>query len=203
MKKAIIESISRIPKNSEGNVINLIIIRTTDGKQPIVRKLSQFVTDLSNSGRLLGVDTDYVTSVEHPAIVEACTKLRGGEVQGDLTYKNEGDEYEVTEYSAAVTNKSHPLYGQVAVGDVAQLTKPVVVVEGFLYLEPSMKQSIVEEQAKALALQMSQMMGIFGTNSAGTGNAVEDVEEIDAETTTFIEAAGEAGEFTEEPVETA
>ena len=200
--KAVIKDIRRIANRSKdngGDAINIVVISLSNGKS-IVRNLAQFVRDLDNSGRLLGVDTDYITNVKHPAITRACTKLRGGEVEGDFSYAKAGDSYEITENSSAVNNPQHPLYGQVEVGDTAQYQSDVTIVEGFLFLAPSMKQMLVEEQAEASAQLMANLMGQFaGTTDASTSELAEDIDDA------FIEGLGDTTEedpTTEEVVNT-
>lgn len=174
--KAPIASIRRIAKNSKKEPINLIVIELANGKPNIVRRLAQFVRDLDGSGRLEGTDPDFLTTVNHPVIVRACKKLKGGVVEGNFVHVKEGEEYEVTANMSVVTDPTHPNFGTVSEGDKLKYkVDQTIVQEGFLELEANMQTQMVEEQAYQLAQMMQQSMNGFsgGANTSSTSTASE------------------------------
>lgn len=188
--KAPIRDIKRIAKNKKGEPLNAIIIELANGKPSIYRKLSQFIRDLDNSGRLSGVDLDFLTSVNHPAIVDACTALEEGVVKGEFEYVKEGQEYEIQE-NASILNPNSSLYDETAsVGDKAVYKSDgTYVTEGFLKLVPSMQTKMIETQSLKMAqLMMSQLGGGFN-QAVASSNGNDDVE-VDEEALAFAEAVG-------------
>jgi hypothetical protein len=173
MKRAQIAGISLIER--KGNeIINLVAIRLADGNT-LLRNVKQFATDLDGSHRLQGVDTSFLTSVKHPAIAKACSKLANATISGDWQPYKKGDAYTVTETMSVITDSTHPEYGKVKVGDKRIHTSDGNVITGFLTLVPSMEQLMVEESAEQFAMLNAQAMNLFGSSSSSSSKPANDV----------------------------
>lgn len=195
MSKAQIAAIQLIANNKKGEAINLAVINCTNGTR-IVRNVKQLVTDLEGSFRLIGVNAEFITSVKHPALQKAVSKLRGGTIEGTWTTFKEGEEYKVTENMSVITDSTHPEYGKFKAGDLKVHTADGTVVDGFLNLAPSMIQASIEEGAEALALVNAQAMGLFdNTSSANASSAAG----ADSELPDFDESVLDAAIGSKEP----
>lgn len=170
MKQGIISKVSPIANNSKGETINVVVIRLTNGTT-IVRQLKPFVIDLQNSGRMLGINPDTITSVTHPMIGAECAKLKGGKVEGDYKMVHEGEEYEDT-------NPASPEFGK-----MKKYKTDFIRVEGFLDVTPSEDVLQREENAVATANLSAQLKGLFNSTAVSTGSNSTDGadDEIPAE----------------------
>lgn len=189
MKKAQIAEISLIANNKKGQVINLAVIRTTNGVN-IVRNVKQLVTDLDGSYRLIGANTDFMTSVKHPAVQKAVSKLRGGFVEGDWTTFKKGDEYKITKEMSCITDPNHPDFGKAKVGETRVHTADGVIVDGFLGLYPSAAREAIEAAADASATLTAELAGMFDTGSSSAASA-DDIPEFDESVAAAVGAGKE------------
>lgn len=107
---------------------NPVIVLHVEGQnQPIVRQPKQLIEDLIQSGRLPADVKKYDELVDLEA-----RNLRGKVAYGNVRVFKAGEEYIVNEFSSAVTDPNHELYGKVKVGQKAKHQTDGVWVEGFL-----------------------------------------------------------------------
>lgn len=165
----------------------IVVLEIGSRKQNIVRTPTQFILDLKNSHLL---PNDFSGGMNSPQVTKAMRKLRNGNVEANVKFWNKGDEYVADEYSSAVTDPNHELFGQVKAGDKLQHEADGSRVEdGFLYLEVSEKYMMFEEQADAAANTLAQLF-------SKSGAAVPSVSTVDAAPT---EASVETDETEEKP----
>lgn len=125
-----------------------IVVLETQGHEPIVRSLTQFLTDLQNSGRALNV-----RSVTEPAFIDACHAVVGATVTGDITPYKAGSKYKL--------DATHPdvVAGKANVGDEKAADKDGVRIEGFLSIPLTFMERQVKANADAYATFMGNMFG--------------------------------------------
>ena len=160
MESTFIAKVRKITKDSNGKVINIIIIDTTNGKPSIVRNFTQFMQDLKNSELI----DDNVNSINHPQISGRTGILRGlrrGTVEGDIAYSKKGDTYKVTKDSRVITDITHPEFGNFVVGAERVATEDRAIVDGFLDLEPNKRFDETQANAEAKARAEMAMEGAF------------------------------------------
>lgn len=149
--------VRRISKDSKGNNINIVVIDLANGKPSIIRNASQFVQDAKNSF-LVG---DNVNSINHPAISRVLKGMKRGSISGDIAHNAKGEEWTVTEDSRAITDKTHPQYNKVSVGDKLQYQDDNTRVEGFLDIELNDRTEERMANAEALADATVASRGVF------------------------------------------
>lgn len=191
MNKARIVNISRIEKNSTGEIINLVVIQLANHK-PLVRSLKAFVTDLDNSGRLT-VPAQSIVSVKQPSFVRACTKLIGGTVMGEFKEHKVGDKWIITAGHPAIEDANHPLFPKVIGDKVAYEKEGTDIANGtFLTMVPSDKVLEIEEVAYAKASMEREEMDSFGFGSSNSSsNTSEDFDPSTLDANILAEATGE------------
>lgn len=187
MKTGTIVRVSRIERDSKGNVINGIVIQLSNGST-LYRKLSQFKVDLSNSGRLLGYNLDNINSVNHIAIAEECAKLAKGTVSGDYKMVKAGDEY-IDE------NPASPDFGKPKTYE-----KDFIRVDGFLDITPNIQERQLEANAKATATLNAQLSGMFDSFSS-VADSNDSADDISPEMLSELEGAIASQAVAEEIVE--
>lgn len=166
MKTGIIQDVSTIAKNANGESINVIVLRLMNG-DVLIRGLKQFVTDLVNSNRLLGVNPDYITSVTHPAIQRELPRLKhGGKVTGEWKSVKAGQKF-------IDNNPQSPTFEQ-----ELEYTKDHIRVEGFLSVQPTAQYLQAELNAEHTAQLMAQLNGMFATMDTGASGVSGDVDDI-------------------------
>lgn len=152
-----ITRVRRINKDAKGNAINIVVIDLANGKPSIIRNSAQFVQDAKNSF-LVG---DNVTSINHPAISRVLKGMKRGMVSGDISHNKKGDMWVVTEDSSVITNKNHPQYNKVSVGDELPYQEDNTRVEGFLDIELNDRTEERMANAEALADATVASRGVF------------------------------------------
>ncbi|MAT89671.1 MAG: hypothetical protein CMC35_03170 [Flavobacteriaceae bacterium] len=175
MKRAQITKIALL----ESNGVSYALIYTTANANPIVRGLKQFVTDLDESGRLGGVDARFITSIKHPVLAKQKVALRGGNIEGDFKFTKAGEEYTINEYSSVLTDTNHPDYGKFKLGDKRKREKDGCIVEGFLFMEPSVVRQTLEINADAMAAAQAAALGLFSSPAAPSSNDSAAIDEND------------------------
>jgi len=191
--KLVITKISKIPFNKEGEAINVVAIRVGANKPAILRSYDQFLIDLRESF-LIG---DNVTSMNDQEVLEVLADLQGGTVSGSIHFHKQGDEYEVTEDSPAMTNPNHRLYGKVSVGDKLKAERDGArILEGFLTLKREATAQVIHKSSTQYAKAriqaegfMQQMMESVGSTTSNTTN----VEEFDLDEEIHAEVLGTEG----------
>jgi len=172
MKTARIESISRIEKNSNGDIINLVVINLTNHK-PLVRSLKLFVVDLENSGRL-AVPAASIVSVKQPSFVNACTHLRLGTVTGEFKEHKAGEKWAITEGHPALTDATHPLFPK-QIGDKVAYEKDGTDIAPSTFLTLSVSREREEIEAISAAIVESRNNNSMGSYTFGnSGNGSDD-----------------------------
>ena len=160
MEQAFISRIAKIAKDSNGKIINIIVIHTTNGKPSIVRNYTQLLQDLKNSELI----DDNVNSINHPQVSGRTGVLRGlkrGMVSGDINYTKKGDEYLVTAESRVITDMTHPEFGNFAIGDKRVAEEDRAIINGFLDFDPNEQFDTLQANAGALAQAKLAMSGAF------------------------------------------
>lgn len=177
MRQFQISKVRLIPFDKNQNPVNLVVIELVGvpTEQSVVRRYSQFLVDLRESF-LIGSD---VKSMTHPSVRSILRKLRGGTIEGNVTFHKKGDPYKITEDSGAITNENHPLYGKVSVGDTLKRENDGSWIDGFLTLEPDMRYLRMESDSDAYANSRLAMEGFM--------QGVEDVAEVTPTTETPVE----------------
>ena len=170
MKTARIESISRIEKNSNGDIINLVVINLTNHK-PLVRSLKLFVVDLENSGRL-AVPAASIVSVKQPSFVNACTHLRLGTVTGEFKEHKAGEKWAITEGHPALTDATHPLFPK-QIGDKVAYEKDGTDIAPSTFLTLSVSREREEIEAISAAIVESRNNNSMGSYTFGNTSAKE------------------------------
>lgn len=160
MKTVQISSVRFIKEDKDKNPLNLFVLNLTNGKPAIVRSAKEFLTDLQNS-YLIGA---HVRNPNHPELLAVLRDLKGATVTGDILFAKQGELWTVTENSRVVTDKNHPKYGKVAVGDKLPYEKDMTLVQdGFLDVALSPQMAMMNKQAQAYGMSLASMLNAFET----------------------------------------
>lgn len=138
------------------NIAKPIIVFQLAGHADVARNPKQALTDLQNSGRALGI-----TGTNDPRFVDELHNCVGATLSGDLKPFKAGDEYVISEGHPALTDRNHPLFGKVQLGDKQRAETDGVWVEGFLSIPQTLMERQLKANASAYANVMMQFMG-FG-----------------------------------------
>lgn len=139
------------------NIAKPIIVFQLAGHADVARNPKQALTDLQNSGRALGI-----ASTNDPRFVEEIHNCVGALLSGDLRAFKAGDEYTIGEGHPALTDRTHPLFGKVNLGDKQRAEADGVWVEGFLSIPKTDAEKLRGMIASETGRLMAQFMG-FGT----------------------------------------
>jgi hypothetical protein len=156
MAKVQIAKLRFIKQNSKGETINLVILDLTNNKPSIIRTAKAFLQDLDNS-----FVAGNLTSILSPAVRTAMRDIKGAYVHGDIKHHKAGDTWTVTEDSAILTDKNHPKFGTVGVGDEVTYEKDLTRVEGFLDIEFPERVLTRQANAESIATMTAQLAGAF------------------------------------------
>lgn len=191
MESHVIKTVRRIAKGKEGQTINGIVFDLANNKS-VYMDLKRTVISLENSGRLIGVRTEYITSVNHPDLVRALTLLKGGVMTGDYGWHKKGDTYTIEEGHPALTTQTHPLSGKVQVGSKVPYEQDGSHARGFMDFTVSDKQMLNETIAQAKINAERDLFAIL--EAAGVNTEVTpEVNQFDEPPVTIPNAtAGEA-----------
>lgn len=145
-----VNKIAFIPRDKNGQPLELFVLHLSNDKQPIIRRSAQFLNDLKGSF----IVDDRITSIRHPEVRDALKDLqeRPFTVTGQIKYCKKGDLWTVREESSIVTDPNHPKYNTVVPGDkVAYETDMTIVEDGFLTVRvnPLVSASNKDSLAKA------------------------------------------------------
>lgn len=169
-----ISNVRRVPKNKKGETINLTLIYVKGYVTPIIRRPKEFIQDLKNSF-IIG---QHIDDINHLSIIDAMKDIKGGTVQGDVSFLKKGDMWTVTENSRCITNKNHPKFGTVSVGDQLPAEDDSFYVnEGFLTIEESFQARAIKANAKAYAQQMADALSMLDEDEPvdTTNEAFDDI----------------------------
>ena len=169
MKTYKVVHIRKIAEDSKGNPLNIVVLDIPN-RPSIVRSAKEFLTDLNNSF-LIG---DKVKNINHPDVLDVFKDLSAMPftVTGTIVDAKKGQKWTVTENSRVVTDKNHPLYGEVEAGDELPYEKDMTLVtEGFLKV--AVNPVIRYENKKVLATAMQEMLD----SANAMDNAFEEEEE--------------------------
>jgi len=152
-----ISQVRRIANNSAGKAINLTLIYVKGQTTPIIRRPKEFIQDLKNSF----IIPNGVDNINHPSVLDAMKDIKGGTLQGDVSFLKKGDMWTVHENSRCITDKSHPKFGTVSVNDQLPAERDQSYVEGFLSIEESIQARAIKANAKAYAQQMADALNML------------------------------------------
>lgn len=186
------------------NIAKPIVVIEVLGHEAIVRNPKQALIDLQNSGRALDINVnefangiEYVNQGTRAKFINALFDIVGATLTGDITPVKKGDTYVANEYSSCITDKTHPLYNKVKIGDTVTITEDSSPrVEGFLSIPRTQAELMRRDASAIMAEQMLAMFG-FGqqvpqaTAPQAIGNPLEEEEVVP--TATADEALGKAG----------
>lgn len=180
MKTVQISSVRFIKEDKDKNPINLFVLNLTNGKPAIVRSSKEFLTDLQNS-YLIGA---HVRNPLHPDVLDVLADLniegRLSTVSGDILFAKQGELWTVTENSRVVTDKNHPKYGKVAIGDKLPYEKDMTLVQdGFLNVSLNPVTRMENKQAKAYGMSLAGMLNAFDTVDTVDSTARTTTEPLD------------------------
>lgn len=164
-----IQQVRFIKQDSNGKPLNLVILDLSNGKPSIVRTAKAFLQDLDNSFLVLGA-----TNINDPRVMGWLRDIRGASIQGDIKHHKAGETWTVQETSSIITDKNHPKFGSVAVGDTQTYEKDFTRVEGFLNIIPSEMVMARQANAMAIAQMTAQLTGVFDTPEAVTIDVTPD-----------------------------
>lgn len=172
----------------DGNV--LVGIQVKGYERMLIRTPKQFLAELKNCA-LIGQN---INDINHPVVLSVRRGLMGGIVAGKLDYHKAGSFYLVPADSPAITDKTHRLYGKVAIGDPVERE-----AEGF-YADDLLKYMLNERSERlfndsAQALTVSDLFdSLFDTapdEVADTADVEPIAEAIDEAELEAIEAQAE------------
>ena len=183
------------------NIAKPIVVLEVVGHEAIVRNPKQALIDLQNSGRALDINpNEFANGIEgvsqatRAKFVQALFDTVGATLTGDITPVKKGDTYVANEFSSCITDKAHPLYNKVKIGDVVTITEDSSPrVEGFLSIALTEQEKMRRDLSNAMADKMLVMFG-FGqqvpqaTAPQAIGNPLEEEEVVP--TATADEALG-------------
>ena len=186
------------------NIAKPIVVIEVLGHEAIVRNPKQALIDLQNSGRALDINVnefangiEYVSQGTRAKFINALFDIVGATLTGDITPVKKGDTYVANEFSSCITDKAHPLYNKVKIGDTVTITEDSSPrVEGFLSIPRTQAELMRRDASAIMAEQMLAMFG-FGqqvpqaTAPQAIGNPLEEEEVVP--TATADEALGKAG----------
>jgi hypothetical protein len=152
--RAQIDEIDFIKNKADGTVLNLIILRLTNGKD-ILRPLTKFLIDLENSN-LIG--SRHNISINSQKFLSLLIDLEGATVKGDFRHVKAGDKWKVEADHPMFHDENHPLFGKHEVGDEIPYKSDGTPVNGFLKLtmSASVRQMYIQSEFLAEASLMAK-----------------------------------------------
>lgn len=176
-----------------------IVVFEVENHEALVRNPKQALIDLQNSGRALSISPNAldngiegVSQKVKAEFIEALLDTVGAEVTGEISRTKAGDKYTPNETHPIFTDKKHPKFNTIKLGDSLVAEKDSVWVEGFLSIFLTEKEKFRREASKEYAKAMMAMMGIDApvvTTSNYGGKSDEEFlreqEETDLQTEAF------------------
>lgn len=178
IKATNVSFIGEVTKDGQTRVYNIFVIQVPN-KPNLIRSAKEFMTDLRESSHI----GSNVTNPNDARVLRTLRYLKQAPftVSGDIIDVKKGDKWTVTENSRAITDKNHPLYGEVSVGDKVPSEKDATLVgEGFLKINyhPAIVQQmmIAEQIAEAQQSMLNTYDDVmtsgddYGSSSNGSTN---------------------------------
>lgn len=145
-----VNKVSFVPKDKDGRDLNVFVFQLTNGKPNIIRRASQFLTDLKGSFLI----DDRISNVRHPEVFGVLQDLQAGvfNITGNIKYCKKGDLWTVRENSSVVTDPNHPRYNTVVAGDkLPYETDMTIIEEGFLTIRVNPLRVAINKDSMAKA----------------------------------------------------
>ena len=171
-----VNKVSFVPRDKDGNELNVFVLQLANGKPSIIRRASQFLTDLKGSFLI----DDRISNPRHPEVFNVLQDLQAGifSVTGNIKYCKKGDFWVVRENSLIVTNPNHPRYNSVVVGDkVPYETDMTIVEDGFLTIKVNPMRVAINKDSMAKAKLYMAMLE--EPQAIETPKATENVSDFD------------------------
>ena len=163
-----IKQVRFIKNNAKGEAINLVVLDLSNGKPSIVRTAKAFIQDLDNSFLV-----ENVSSIRDPRVRTWMRDLKGATITGDIKHHKAGETWIVQETSSVMTDKNHPQFGTVEVGQSMTYEKDMTRVDGFLDFQPNEMVMARQANAHAMAQMQAQLAGAFDTFDTPSNDVIE------------------------------
>ena len=187
----------------------VVVFELTNGIT-VFRYPKQALIDMQNSGRALDIHAtaldrglDGLNAVDRQNYITALLDCTNAQLTGDIITYKAGDEYEITAQHPSITDKTHPDFGKVKVGDKKQAEKDGNRVEGFLFIPLTEAEKMRRSVSVNIAQAMMQMYGLGSvpapiamhtpvetTVSTTLGNTEDAFEDLPTVPTTTADKAG-------------
>lgn len=148
------------------NIDRPIVVFEVANHEAIIRTPQQALVDLQNSGRALKLDYNVfknglegVSLDQQAKLKEALLDTIGATLTGNITAHKAGDTYVIEAGHPALTDATHPLYGQVKEGSTAKNEKDGLRIEGFLSIPLTFQEKALRNAMEDMPAFMSAMFG--------------------------------------------
>ena len=166
-----------------------IVVFEVAGHEAIVRNPKQALIDLQNSGRALEINTrefdggvENLSGVTKTVFTQALLDCIGATITGEISLTKAGEKYTPNETHPVFTDKNHPFFNKIKLGETLIAEKDSVWVEGFLSIPLTESEKMRRDVAGNISKAMMAMYGL-GTPVAQPRvvNAVSDTEYLEQE----------------------
>lgn len=144
----------------------VVVFELTNGIT-VFRYPKQALIDMQNSGRALDIHPtaldrglNGLNAVDRQNYITALLDCTNAQLTGDIITYKAGDEYEITAQHPSITDRTHPDFGKVKVGDKKQAEKDGNRVEGFLFIPLTEAEKMRRSVSVNIAQAMMQMYGL-------------------------------------------